>query len=101
MKAVFIFCPRTTRTVPRVIGKVRVDEPFQEAAGNTSRDPEVDGRTDQDCIRFLNLPKNRLEIIFHRTVPVTLPAIPLAGKAADTAFEIQVIQVIQFGLSPL
>ena len=53
----------------RIIDKVRVDEPFQEAAGNPGRDPEIDGRTDQDCIGFLYLLKDRLRSSFTAQCP--------------------------------
>jgi hypothetical protein len=50
-----LYCFPKQRSPLRIIDKVRVDEPFQKAAGNSGRDPEIDGRTDQDCIGFLYL----------------------------------------------
>jgi len=62
--------------------------PWQPASKNSVRGGKSEGA----------LFKDWLEIVVYRTVPVTLSSGPFAGKAAGTAFKIQVVEVIEPGL---
>ena len=64
-------------------------------------DAEIDGGAQNQGIGRLDFFKDGPEIILDGTPAITLAAPGFAGKTADAAFKIEIIQMHEFGFGPL
>ena len=92
--------PREERARGLGVDQVRETEALQQGPGGGGLAAVVHGAADDERVRLAHAVEHVGEVVLHGAHAVRLAIALLAGKTADAAGKIQVIQLDQLGLGP-